>query len=160
LGPENFTLIAVWAWQEKGGSADYVKVIRKALGEHQDWLEHGSVVMAGDFNSHWKWDIPPTNDFASLVATLSEHGLGSAYHLYHNEIGGSETRPTYHHQWNIAQPFHIDYIFIPAEWRTRLRYFEVGKPDHWLDLRLSDHCPLIADISPAPASAIKHLPVG
>ena len=28
-GPEAFTLIAVWAWQEKGGPADYVEDYRK-----------------------------------------------------------------------------------------------------------------------------------
>jgi exonuclease III len=148
-GPESFTLLAVWAWLEKGRPADYVKVIRRALAEHPDWLLNSSVVMAGDFNSHWKWDAEPENDFASLVADLNTHGLLSAYHLHHDECGGSETRPTYHHNWSLDQPHHIDYIFIPAGWRTRLKHFEVGRPDHWLGLRLSDHCPLTADISAA-----------
>jgi exonuclease III len=145
-GPESFTLIAVWAWQPKGGrTAGYVRVIRKALAEHPEWLSHGPVVMAGDFNSHWKWDTEPEKDFASLVTDLSSHGLLSAYHLQHKEIGGCETRPTFHQNWKPTQPFHIDYIFIPAKWENRLKSFELGDPKHWLGF--SDHCPLTADIS-------------
>jgi exodeoxyribonuclease-3 len=145
-GPEAFTLIGVWPLQLNGGkSGDYVKVIRNALTEHPEWLTNGPVVLAGDFNSHWKWDKAPTNEFASLVANLSSHGLLSAYHLYHKEIGGQETRPTFHHNWKPDQPFHIDYIFIPAAWESRLKSFELGEPNNWLEF--SDHCPLAVDIS-------------
>ena len=146
-GPESFTLLAVWAWQPKGGKTPgYVRVIRKALAEHPEWLSHGPVVMAGDFNSHWKWDAAPTNDFASLVANLSDHGLRSAYHLKHPESEGSE-EPTFHQNKKPSQPHHIDYIFIPAIWKTRLKSLEVGPSKYWLDF--SDHCPLTADISAA-----------
>jgi hypothetical protein len=55
-GPEAFTLIAVWPVLPNGRPPNYVKVIRAALAEHPEWLTHGPTVMAGDFNSHWKWD--------------------------------------------------------------------------------------------------------
>ena len=120
-------------------------MIRKALAEHPEWLATAPVVMAGDFNSHWKWDQEPTNDFSSLVADITNHGLLSAYHLHHLESADSEKRPTFHQNKNIAQPHHIDYIFIPADWKARLRTFALGHADHWL--RFSDHCPPIVDVA-------------
>jgi exonuclease III len=145
-GPEMFTLIAVWVLRPKNGrTPDYAKVIRAALAKNPDWLTRGPAVMAGDFNSHWKWDREPTNDFASVVADLSSPGLLSAYHHRHEGSEGTE-EPTFFQNFNPNHPHHIDYIFIPSEWRIRLKHFEVGSFDHWVRPRLSDHCPLTVEI--------------
>jgi endonuclease/exonuclease/phosphatase family metal-dependent hydrolase len=42
------------------------------------------------------------------------------------------------------KPYHVDYIFIPREWAPRLRAVEVGGYEQWS--KLSDHCPVIADV--------------
>jgi exonuclease III len=41
--------------------------------------------------------------------------------------------------------FHLDYIFIPREWASRLKTVEVGKCETWL--KLSDHCPVVVDVA-------------
>ncbi len=104
-GPEAFTLIAVWSWQPKGSKTrGYVKVIRKALDEHPEWLAIAPAVMAGDFNSHWKWTKSQQTTFLSLVADLTNRGLLSAYHLHHLESAGSEKRPTFHQTKRRTSP--------------------------------------------------------
>ena len=56
-GPENFTLIAVWACEVKGSKHDsYVGQIDRALHEHRDWFTNGPTVMMGDFNSNACFD--------------------------------------------------------------------------------------------------------
>jgi endonuclease/exonuclease/phosphatase family metal-dependent hydrolase len=144
----------VWAWQEKGGHADYVKIIIKAQSDHPEWIKTPPVVMMGDFNSNWQWDRIPTKNFAGLVETLGKSGLVSAYHLHHNETGGLHNRPTFHQNKNRHKPFHLDYIFIPEAWRTNLANFELGDPEQWLPH--SDHCPLTLDISSLPVTPAGH----
>jgi hypothetical protein len=144
-GPENFTLLAVWAWSEKGGIPSYVRLIRQFLAAHPIWFGNGPVVMAGDFNSNCQWDKAPSRDHFSLVEQLAQHGLISAYHSHHNQQQGSETRPTFHKGRKSDNPYHIDYIFMPREWIARLDNLEVGTFDDWA--RLSDHCPLTIDVA-------------
>jgi exonuclease III len=123
-GPQNFTLIAVWACQVKGGkSASYVGQIDLALRKHRKWFENGPVVMMGDFNSssslysdkeRYGWN------HSKMVNELRELGLVSVYHALANEDHGKEKAPTFHQSKDEAKPFHFDYIFAPQEWLARM----------------------------------------
>jgi exonuclease III len=146
-GPENFTLIAIWACEVKGSKRDsYVGQINRALEEHPDWFENGPVVVAGDFNSNACWDKERRGrNHSTMVAELRTRGLGSLYHTAKGEEHGSETTPTFHLQKKREKPFHIDYIFVPDAWEQRVR-MTVEDCSGWL--AHSDHCPLTLDLSP------------
>ena len=73
-----------------------------------------------------------------------EFGLISAYHSYHDEDYGAERTPTFFEHRHQHEPYHIDYCFVPKSWR--IEKVEIGKFDDWSGV--SDHCPLIVDISP------------
>jgi len=149
-GPENFTLIAVWACEAKGSKREsYVGQVNRALEEHPDWFENGPVVVAGDFNSNACWDKERHGrNHSTMVAKLRTCGLASAYHIVSKEEHGKETIPTFHLQKNREKAFHIDYIFIPDSWQQRPR-MTVGDCSGWLPH--SDHCPLTLELSPIPA---------
>jgi exonuclease III len=150
-GPENFTLIAVWACKVEGKHRDsYVGQINQALEEHPNWFENGPVVVAGDFNSNALWDKERRDwNHSTMVAQLRNHGLTSTYHTSRAEEQGEETTPTFHLQKNKSKSFHIDYIFAPAAWQQRLKV-TVGGCSEWLDH--SDHCPLTLSLSPSVAA--------
>ena len=147
-GPENFTLIAVWACEVKGNKREsYVGQIHRALREHPGWFENGPIVIAGDFNSNAIFDRGRRGwNHTSMVGELKKFGLASAYHSLNKQEHGSEKEHTFYLNYKLEKPFHLDYIFAPEIWRERMR-LEVGSHSDWLSL--SDHCPLIMEISPA-----------
>lgn len=68
----------------------------------------------------------------------------SAYHAFHDEAHGAETRPTYYFQWKEQRPYHIDYCFLPKTWAGAIRRVEIGayepRRPH------SDHRPLLVEV--------------
>jgi exonuclease III len=79
---------------------------------------------------------------------LDERGLVSAYHEYFHEPQGEESRHTMFFYRRRDRTFHLDYIFIPRVWASRLRTVEVGNCETWL--KLSDHCPVVVDLTDSP----------
>ena len=146
-GPENFTLIAVWACQVKGNKRQsYVGQVNRALRDNPHWSENGPVVVAGDFNSNARWDKERREwNHSIMVAQLRSRGLTSIYHTARKEQHGEETTPTFHLQKNKEKNFHIDYVFVPDAWHHRLQ-MAVGDSSEWLTY--SDHCPLTFSLSP------------
>lgn len=146
-GPENFTLIAIWACAVKGNVQEsYIGVIHRALATHPEWFDRGPVVMAGDFNSNSQLDRKhPGNNHSSLVALLENHQIISTYHFHHKEEQGRESRPTFYLYRRSNTTLHLDYIFIPSAWTERLNDFELGDFALWSNH--SDHCPLLIDIA-------------
>jgi exonuclease III len=146
-GPENFTLIAIWACEVKGSKREsYVGQVNRALKEHPDWFENGPVVVAGDFNSNARWDKERRDwNHSTMVAELRSRGIASIYHTVRKEEHGEETTPTFHLQKNTEKDLHIDYIFAPDAWQQRLQ-MTVEDCSDWLPH--SDHCPLTLSLSP------------
>jgi exodeoxyribonuclease III len=146
-GPENFTLVAVWACAVKGNMREsYVGLIHHALAAHPEWFNRGPVFMAGDFNSNSQFDKHrPVSNHSSLVAQLQAHGMISTYHFHHKEEQGKESRPTFYLYRKSDTRLHLDYIFMPSAWTARLNNFEVGDFSQWSSL--SDHCPLTIDVA-------------
>ena len=143
LGPQPFTLIAVWSWVERASPQAYVDRVRLALASHAEWFDEAPVVLAGDLNSSGSWNTQTSDGHAGLVRHLSRKGLTSAYHHRAREAHGEESAPTFHLYRHAHRAFHIDYMFLPAAWLACVRYFEIGGPE-WR--RLSDHMPLYAEI--------------
>src|SRR5690606_1092327 len=103
-------------------------------------------VLAGDFNSNAAWDRPNRPlDHSRIVNRLeADFGLVSAYHASTGCAYGGEVHATHYFRWQEDGPFHIDYCFVPREWR--LSRVEVGGFEEWREL--SDHRPLAVDVIP------------
>jgi len=104
------------------------------------------LVVAGDFNVDLG-SKAQTKGHARLAPVLHEEcGLVSAYHAHGNVAYGHDAEvPTYRHLRKQEQPWHIDYCFVPAAWRERLRSAQVVEGEDWLTR--SDHSPVVVDIA-------------
>jgi hypothetical protein len=144
-GPQSFLLLAVWAKTDM--HFRYVKGIIRAVDCLRDLIVAQPTVVVGDFNSNKIWDYkrPSGQNHSGLVRNLEALGLVSAYHRFHGEAQGAETRPTLHLLKQRARPYHIDYCFIPEVWVPYLQSVEVGTYDSWA--RFSDHSPLLVNIA-------------
>jgi exodeoxyribonuclease III len=151
-GPNDLSLLAVWAFMD----SKYMKgrndpgPMNKACDLYSGFLAGGNTVMAGDFNNHPKWDKPGhARNFAAMSDRLERFGMRSAYHFSANLVYGSEALPT--HYWRDRKedsPFncHIDYAFAQEALLKDCRV-EVGNYADWCGNGLSDHVPLVLDLS-------------
>ena len=144
-GPTSFTVLAVWSKPHR--RFPYVEGIHEAVRIYRTLIASRPTVILGDFNSNPIWDHQhrPGWSHSALVERLRDLGLVSAYHAFHGETPGEETRATYYHTWNRRKPFHIDYCFLPSDWTPKLKKVEVGGFAEWR--RRSDHRPLVVDLS-------------
>ncbi len=139
--PEPFTLIAVWTKSKKD---DYSGQLYKVLKAHPDWFHQGPAIVAGDFNSNTQWDEDGwEGSHSNVVRMLDDYGLVSAYHEHFREEQGAESRKTLY-MARYRKHYHVDYIFIPKTWLPRLQSVSVGEYERWS--KLSDHCPVVAEI--------------
>jgi len=151
-GPQPFNLLAVWAQNASAGIRRKAEPgpLRIALDRYRDFLTCPCTLAAGDFNNNILWDKPgwPMNH-AEAVAVLDGYGLVSAYHESRRESQGGERTPT--HYWRDRKKdgptYHIDYVFLPRAWLSRVREMNVGTFEEWCGSGLSDHVPLLVDVS-------------
>jgi endonuclease/exonuclease/phosphatase family metal-dependent hydrolase len=145
--PAPFTLIAVWACRIGSRNVDnYIGQVYHALMEHPEWFGHLPVILAGDLNSNKIWDAHrKVGNHSAVMKLLDERGLVSAYHEHFGEPQGEESRHTMFFFRRRDKTFHLDYIFIPRGWASRLRTAEVGDCETWL--KLSDHCPVVVEVA-------------
>jgi exonuclease III len=145
-GPENFTLLAVWSCPDKGSKISYVSMLHNELrSREKEWFAEGQVVVAGDFNSNPKLDREgATPNHNSIVSLLEAHNLLSAYHFKHPGGHGNEIHKTFFMGRKRESEHHIDFIFVPSNWKNRIARVNVLPPEQWL-LR-SDHCPLTLEL--------------
>ncbi len=151
-GATPFTLIAIWAYRVGHKHADnYIGQVYQALTAHPEWFDGLPVVLAGDLNSNKIWDPERvTGNHSGVVTMLAERGLLSGYHEFFSEAQGAESLATDYFYRHAHRPFHIDYVFIPREWASRIKSVEVGTYEKWS--KLSDHCPITLEIQ----SGISH----
>jgi len=143
--PTPFTLLAVWAKSGNEHADRYIRQVYLALMSHPEWFNGTPVVLAGDLNSNKIWDGKrQVGNHSDVVKILADRGLVSVYHEHFGEAQGAETRHTLYMHRHVHRPYHVDYIFIPREWATRLRTVDVGAYDQWS--KLSDHCPMTIEI--------------
>ena len=76
-------------------------------------------------------------------SSLIRHGLISAYHAHNGENQGNETRPTYYLYRYQHKSFHLDYVFVPKDWRLKL----VGVGSFGVWGKLGDHVPVVVDVT-------------
>lgn len=141
-GPLPFTLVAVWPLPD--ASRSYVRPIQRTLSALDALLRKGPTVVLGDFNAGSGFLGGRTKGrFPDLAAQLEDLGLASAYHSHHSFPYGAEGEPTHFLHRSIEKPFHIDYVFVPRPWLSRIRSVTIG-PASWLEH--SDHVPVRMEI--------------
>lgn len=145
----SFNLLAVWTWQ----TPSYKKAFLNGVNAYSDLLESGPVVITGDFNGNPKYDKPRQSvKWGDAFDRLDEYGLTSAYHHSRGVSYGAEPEPT--HRLKRSQDpqkhVHIDYCFVPNEWINADTSVHIETTGTWATL--SDHYPIIVDITPADSS--------
>jgi len=151
-GPFACNLLAVWAQNGSGGVSRKHQLgpLRRALTKYKAFLAERPTIVAGDFNNNIFWHRPGWRiNHANAVATLENLGLASAYHVLRGERQGEETVPTLY--WRDRKKdgptYHIDYIFLPAPGLGRVRELAIGTFEDWCGSGLSDHVPMVVDIT-------------
>ena len=139
--PQPFVFVGVWTHPEP----DYNTVAWKAMTACVAAADGMPVVAAGDFNSSPSVVGQERASPRFLQRMRDELGLVSAYHHFHGEAPGAETRATHYFLFNESQPFHLDYCFLPETWLDRLASVEVGSFADWPQ---SDHRPLTVELTP------------
>jgi endonuclease/exonuclease/phosphatase family metal-dependent hydrolase len=138
-----FFLLGVWAHPP-----DYADDVLRAVQAHASAFRAGPAVVMGDFNSGTRLfpgtPEPATRGHLELVRRLGALGLVSAYHAFHGMEHGQETHPTYYHRAKLAEPWHIDFCFVPEAWAGRVTSVHVGGP---AELATSDHRAVMVEIS-------------
>ncbi len=135
--------LAVWTHKNNSPNFGYIGQFWKYLKVNQDNFE--KILIAGDFNSNAIWDEwDRWWNHSDVVNELEKINIESLYHLIKKEEQGKETIPTLFLQRKLEKPYHIDYIFSSKEFSTKIKSFDIGKPEKWLEL--SDHMPIICEL--------------
>jgi endonuclease/exonuclease/phosphatase family metal-dependent hydrolase len=142
-GPMHFNLLGVWAFLAARQPSR--RSFHDALEDYSAFVAERPAIVAGDFNNNVRWDTPRKPHHATAVAWMTARGLESAYHILGEHAQGREAHPTYFHQWNVHQPYHIDYCFLPSAWLSVGTTADAGKVEDWL--QLSDHVPMVVDVT-------------
>jgi exodeoxyribonuclease-3 len=150
-GPVECNLLAVWAQNASGGvnRKHQLGPLRRALSKYARFLTERPSIVAGDFNNNVLWHRPGWRiNHSSAVAGLAKFGLISAYHGLRGESQGSESLPTLY--WRDRKKdgptYHIDYVFLPAQWLASVTELTVGTYEEWCGSGLSDHVPILVDV--------------
>lgn len=157
-GRRAFHLLAVWAstgsehWgREKPGP------FLDAIERYDGFVREAPTIIAGDLNNHVRWDKPGyAGNHSNALAKVGSLGLFSAYHYDRGVEHGDESEPT--HYWRDRKKdgptYHLDYVFVPRLWISKMREMTIGSFEDWCGSGLSDHVPLVVDLdlSGAPRS--------
>lgn len=138
-GPIEFTLLAVWPVDSFGS---YTSQTAKVIA---DVLPHlaGQVILAGDLNAPISTSV---TQHQRNVSALVEAGLISAFsHTRGASDDAITAEPTYYQHRREDLAFHIDHVFIPTAWASRVT-MTVGDFSTWVGAGHSDHVPLIVDL--------------
>lgn len=133
-----WNVIAVWAKPEP----TYVKAIHAGLDAYGDFISSGPTIIAGDFNSGPALKAAGSaNAHTELCRRLNNNfGLVSGYHAATGGIR-DEDPATYYYHWDVTQPYHLDYCFVPRSWANRL-LVRIGGFGEYAS---SDHRPMFVE---------------
>jgi hypothetical protein len=140
-GPVSFTMLGIWAQ-----APNYPRDVMRSLEAYSDALRRGPAIVIGDLNSGTclHRQEPVSRKHQAMIRALEAGGFVSAYHAFHGIEHGREAHATYRHQFKDAQPWHIDYCFIPATWARHLVDVRPLDGSEWAGR--SDHFPLRVEL--------------
>jgi exonuclease III len=136
-GEHLFNILNLWV---KPDGRSYTDSLFMGLDAAMSQFGAQLTVVMGDTNII----DPHTKDF--LQGYLAAFGMTSAYHLFHNEVSGEESRPTHKHRLQKTL-HHIDFCCLPCEWEDAIKSVDVGTEEEWG--AFSDHFPIVVDVDDA-----------
>lgn len=137
-GPDRFRFVGFWAMTPKFAGYEYPQQATRLIEQLPD--DDVPTVVAGDFNAS------KSQPHLTNVRSLAALGLVSAYHAFHSlDHSADEVHATSYHHWQDSRPHHMDFVFVPADWR--ILSVEVGSFDDYPGRGLSDHTPVLVSIS-------------
>ncbi len=142
-GPTPFILVGIHTFQATG-IPNYEKQIDLVV----DWMaevgDPGPSVVAGDFNSPIETS---QKRYDAVAGRLQQRGLLDVYRASRVQAPAHLTEePTYYRcQQGSVQGFHIDHVWVPAEWAEGAEV-RIGDFDTWVASGRSDHVPVVADV--------------
>ena len=150
-GPVECNLLAVWAQNTVRGVSrkNHPGPLQRALSRYKRFLSDRPSIVGGDLNNNTIWDKPGwCINHTAAVGALKDLGLVSAYHAIRGERHGRETVPTlyWRDRTKDGPTYHIDYVFLPDRWISRVRSLRVGTFEEWCGSGLSDHVPIVVDV--------------
>jgi endonuclease/exonuclease/phosphatase family metal-dependent hydrolase len=123
---------------------NYQAEILQLVDAFGDLIRRMPTVLMGDLNTGPQVGNPSIRG-GDVFGRLRERGLASAYHLHHGVDHGYEGHATYHHASGGNTPWHIDYCFVPEQWRDRIADVEIAGGQQWADR--SDHRPITVTLT-------------
>jgi endonuclease/exonuclease/phosphatase family metal-dependent hydrolase len=144
FGTERIRFVNFWAMTPALAGYSYTRQAKILI----DDLPNDGIptIVAGDFNAS---KSPPHLD---NVKRLNERGLVSAYHRRNGrEHAEREDDPTSYHLWRAERAFHMDFVFVPEDWRVD--GVDVGSYEDYCLTKLSDHVPVVVTLETAPSAA-------
>lgn len=147
-GRNSFNLLAVWAKNDRKNVQNrYIGQVWAAINYYRELLTESTIII-GDFNWNWRFDQNSSyhlaGNFEDVLRFLTGMNMTSAYHEFTHEDFGQETQPTFFFHHREDRPFHVDYCFVPKDFK--IVNVEVGRYSDWI--RKSDHVPLIVTLAP------------
>jgi exodeoxyribonuclease III len=141
-GRHRFTLLVVWTWMEPPHK-NYKDPLLAGLTAYRHL--DPPFVIAGDFNGNTRFDKPKSRlTWSTCFAAVESLGVVSAYHSFHRRpFGAEEEHPTQYQTRKAHRPFHLDYVFVPAEWSPLIRGVSIPP---FSEFTLSDHRPVVVDL--------------
>ena len=141
-GPIDFILVAAWVLPDR---SSYSRAMCRGIDALADLIAAGPAIVAGDFNASPVFDRKRRDwTYAAIESRLHGLGLASAYHAFHAECPGEETRATYYHMWREDLAYHLDYCFVPRAWLPSVADVHVGGYGEWRGR--SDHRPVVVEL--------------
>jgi exodeoxyribonuclease III len=144
-GNQQTTVVGVWTVRGSKSGNSYLKAAQGIISRYSDILEGEDAVVAGDFNVSGKTDRAGLLSFVRMMQ--ERFGLVSAYHTFTGLGIGEERDATLWWQGKESQPYHCDFVFVPAAWA--ITNVEVGSFAEWgaADaMARSDHAPMIVSL--------------
>ena len=142
---DEFNLLGVWTNPDMGGTKTvyYPKEITKYYDNHKDsGFFNEDMIICSDFNCDVRLKGAHAKNVNEVIEKLSEYGLTDTYHNLNNEKQGEKSQPTFFMYRHLDKPFHLDHVFAK---KGRIDDLQIGDEEKWI--KLSDHLPLIFDIS-------------
>lgn len=147
---QKFHLLNIWACHQTGDTNKLsLGPSNLILDEMERFINAAPTIIAGDFNNNVLWDKDGfACNFGENLKRLTKMGLKSSYHEKFKVGFGKELHPTiyWRDRTKTGPTYHIDYVFIPANFPAQAYSIQVGSHEDWVEAKLSDHVPLILDI--------------